>query len=640
MLQQIRERAQGWFAWVIIILISVPFALWGIQSYLGISSEPLAATVNDTQITEWQFNRRVQQTRQQLRDQLGAAYDPQLFGGQALREQVLARMIRETLLLDVSHTLGLAVSDQLIRGAILAEPAFQHNGQFDKATYERVLQLQGATPTAYEDDLRQRLQTMQLERAITRTAFATTADIDAAVRLLRQQRTVSFVQLPATAFMPKEAPTEAVMQKFYQDNQALFSTPEQVRVNYLQLSTAAAPANSTIDEDTLRARYTERLAEFTTPEQRHVRHILLTVPAEADAAATEAVKQRLLELRHRIVNGEDFATVAQAQSEDTSTAANGGQLGEVKLGMLDPAFEQMAFQLAPKVVSEPVRSRFGYHLIEVTAITPKIVQSFEAVRDQLAQELAKTSAEEQFFDQAERLATLTYETPDSLVPAAEALGLKIETSDWITRMTGGAGMFADPKVIAAAFSDEVLNLAHNSEVLEPDPSQMQALVLRLDEHRTAAVKPFADVREQIVNKIQERAASDAAFAAAQAMLARLQQGEEFAAVAQQFTVTSGGAVSRNSDKVPAAILDHAFTLPRPAVGQASDGAGRLGADAFVVRVTVVEDGALEATAQAEERRVLTAAQAQAHFEQVVADLQRRARIERKIAALTDNATHD
>jgi peptidyl-prolyl cis-trans isomerase D len=148
MLQEIKERAQGWVAWAIIILISVPFALWGIESYLGVGGEPVVAKVNGTEITERQFSRNVERSRMQLRDRLGAAYDPDLFGGQRMREQVLDGMIRDAVLLDASLAMGLRVSDEAVRAAILSEPAFQRDGAFDKEAYERVLSLQGLTPSS------------------------------------------------------------------------------------------------------------------------------------------------------------------------------------------------------------------------------------------------------------------------------------------------------------------------------------------------------------------------------------------------------------------------------------------------------------------------------------------------------------
>jgi peptidyl-prolyl cis-trans isomerase D len=206
MLQAIKERAQGWVAWAIVILISVPFAFWGIDSYLGGGAEPVVATVEGTKITERNLDRTVDRRRMVLRERLGAAYSPELFEGMNLREQVLDSMIRDTVLLESSLDMGMRVSDEAVRAAILSEPAFQEGGRFDKTTYERVLRLQGLTPSSYEEQLRRSLLSTQLARALTESAFVTETELEGAARLLRQEREIAYVVLPTDAFQPTTNP--------------------------------------------------------------------------------------------------------------------------------------------------------------------------------------------------------------------------------------------------------------------------------------------------------------------------------------------------------------------------------------------------------------------------------------------------
>ena len=634
MLLEIRERAKGWVAWAIVILISIPFALWGIQSYIGVGGEQVVAKVNGTDITEQQFSRNVQRTRMQLRDRLGAAYDPELFGGQRLRQQVLDGMIRDEVLLGASLSMGLRVSDQAVRAAVLSEPAFQRDGAFNKEAYERVLSLQGLTPAGYEDQLRRGLLTTQLSRAVTATAFVTAEAVDDAARLLRQQRELTFVRLPYADFLPSEPPPDEEILAYYDDNKSAFETPEQVRVAYLLLNAEElASSVGEVGEDELRATYQERIDEFVEPEQRRIRHILLTVPMDADDAAADAVKLRATELRSRILAGEAFAPVAEENSEDPGSSGAGGDLGLVGRGVMDPAFEQAAFALELDTLSEPVRSRFGYHLIEVTEITGGEVEPFESVRDQLVREATTGQSEAIFFDTAERLANLSYESPDSLVPASETLGLTIQTSEWFDR-NGGEGIFANPKVTAAAFSEDVLTLGNNSELMEPDRDVMQAIVLRVDEHRPASVQPLEEVREQVIEQIGQQKAEQAALEAAQGMVRRLESGDALSDVAGAFEPQTPGLVGRTAPGVPPAVLELAFDMPRPAEGQqtfaSGDDGGADGA-ALVVVLSQVADGdptALDERARASEARVLADGLGRSAYEQLIDDLQARAKIER------------
>lgn len=643
MLQAIKERAQGWVAWAIVILISVPFAFWGIDSYLGGGAEPVVAKVDGTKITERALDRNLDRSRMELRERLGAAYNPDLFEGMDLRAQVLDRMIRDTVLLDASLDMGLRVSDEAVRAAILTEPAFQDGGRFDKESYERVLRLQGLTPSAYEEQLRRGLLSTQLPRAVTDSAFVTEAEVDAAARLLRQRRDIAYLLLPAADFTPEEPPSDEAVQAFYDQNPDRFEAPERVRISYLLLDAARLSADTgSTDEEALREAYESRIDEFMEPQRREVRHILLQVPADADADTADAIKSRLSDLREQIESGADFSGVASEYSEDPVSAAQGGDLGMVTRGIMDPAFEQAAFELQPGEVSDPVRSRFGYHLIEVTAVEGGEPMPFDDVRDQLAAELSSGEAEAAYFELAEQLANLTYEAPDSLVPAAEALDLEVQTSDWITRdAVGGEGPLAQTRVIAAAFSEDVLVRGNNSELLEPDPEQMQAIVLRVDEHEPAASRPLDEVRDEIVEVLREQASAEAALAAAEAMQSRLAAGEDLDAVAGESEVERPGFVARDAADVPPTALELAFQAPRPSEGEPSSVAGQLpGGDAVLLTVLAVEDGELgelDASVRDAERRMLSRGLGNHGFEAVLDDLVARAKIERRALSSDEDA---
>ncbi|MEA1050276.1 SurA N-terminal domain-containing protein [Lamprobacter modestohalophilus] len=636
MLQEIRERAQGWVAWAIIILISIPFAFWGIDSYFGGGAEPVVASVNGADITERAFNQNVNRTRIQLRDRLGDAYDPALFDDLRIRQQVLERMIRETLLLEDSAAMGLRTSDQAIRAAILSEPAFQQDGGFSNAQYEQVLRLQGLTPAAYEDSLRSELLLSQLPRAIRETAFVTDALADRSASLVHQERIVAYATVPQSSFAGTvESPTDEAVAAYYDGHQDQFATPEQVRISYLLLNAAAlSRPDQSIDEASLRERYELRLDEFTAPEERKVRHILLSVPVDADRKVLDETRKRLQEVQQRITAGEPFAALAAEVSEDPGSAEQGGELGWVGRDALDPAFEQAVFTIEPETLSEPVRSRFGYHLVEVLEVRGGEPKPFEAVKEELIADLNSGSSEAAFFEQAEQLATLTYESPDSLIPAAETLGLEVQLSDWIDR-SGGEGLFANPRVVGAAFSEEVLALGNNSELLEPDPEAMQALVLRVAEHREPSVRPLDEVRDEIVTLLETQQAADAAKAEAEAIVARVEGGQELAAAAEGFDVVDAGQIGRVATEPPPEVTQLAFSLPPPA----ADAALRVGSttasdsgDAYVVVVSEVKEGdpsQLDPTELEAEARMLTRALAAADVDAVLAAMQARAKIERK-----------
>ncbi|MGE5154815.1 MAG: SurA N-terminal domain-containing protein [Bdellovibrio bacteriovorus] len=632
MLQTIRDRAQGWIAWVIIILISIPFALWGIQSYLGVGGEVVVANVNGVEITERDLQRRVQEARIQLRERLGAAYDAAQIDDRRLRREVLDDMIREALLVDVSDHLGFRVSDREIQAQILSEPAFQRGGQFDHTVYAQVLELQGLSPALFEAQLRQRMVGTQMGRGVVGSELITTAERQDFQRLSGQRREFSWLRIPAARFTDDTPIAEEAIQAYYSANLGAFQTPEQVRLEYLVLDVDTLAKNSAVSDEELARTYESDQARFGQPERRKVRHILLTVPADADEAKSQAVLAEIQGVRDRILSGESFADVAKAVSQDPGSASQGGSLGEIEQGIMDPAFDQAAFSLGAAQLSEPVRSRFGYHLIEVEEIIPARVKPFEEVKESLRAELARQKAESLFYDLGERLANVVYESPDSLQPAAEELGLSIQKSDWIAR-SGGEGLLGHPKVTAAAFSEEVLGQRRNSDLIEPEKDVLQALVVRVIDHREASTRPLEQVREEIVAALRLEQARKAAADAAKAGAEKLRGGADWAAVAGEDKPEEPGLVGRNDPKLPAPVRAVAFTLPAPAEGQASVGTAVFDdGDAAIVRVTRVEPGAAspqESGGADQQRSMLTQLMGRQAYESVLVDMERRAKIERK-----------
>jgi len=631
MLQTIRERAQGWIAWVIVIFISIPFALWGIQSYLGVGAEPVVATVNGTEITERELDHHYRGFKARLRERLGAAYRPELFDDNLMRGQVLDQMIRDSLLMQTAAALGLRASDRELRGSILSDPAFRKDGHFDNATYEHMLELQGMVPQQFEDELRRQIVSTQLLRAIVATEILPDRELEAAVRLDRQQRRLSFIRVPTSAFLSEEPISDAEVTAYYESNRSRFQIPERIRVRYLVLDAGSIAPPEVPGEQELREHYEAEKDRFTQPERRRVRHILIALDPGADEVEEDAAKADSAEIRGRITDGEDFAALAKELSQDPGSATQGGDLGFIERGLLDPALDQAAFALDAGRLSEVIRSRFGYHLIEVTEIDPGETKPFEAVQRELIADLEQRSNEGLFFESAERLANLSYESPDSLEPAAEALGLELQTSDWIDR-SGGEGILAHPKVLAAAFSDEVLLEGNNSDLIEPDHDQLQAVILRVPEHEEAAAKPLDAVRDEITTILRDKRAADAAAAKATELTEALTAGGALSEIAGDYQVEDFGLVARDAEQIPAQILDFAFTLSRPNRGNESYGSLSLNnGDGAVVILGEVVDGSLEDLDEAirdRMRKGLTRDIGRAYYQDLLADLEDRADITR------------
>jgi peptidyl-prolyl cis-trans isomerase D len=632
MLQAIRERAQGWIAWVIVILISIPFALWGIQSYLGVGSEPVVAEVNGLEITDRDLSRRVQQARIELRERLGAAYDPAAFEEAGLRSEVLNDMIRQTLLLNVSNRIGMRVSDEEVRVQILSEPAFQRDGRFDRDAYERLLQIQGLSPAQFEGQLRQQLIGNQLLRAVVGSDFVTRGELDQYQRLVGQTRELAYVQLKVADFQSDDPVREDEIKTYYDSNPLLFQSPEMVMLDYLVLDVAELAQGEEITDEELQRIYEDDQARFGQPEQRSVRHLLLTVPPGADEAAAQAVLEKIQSVRDRILAGEAFSELAESESQDPGSATQGGALGTIEQGLMDPAFDLAAFTLPVGELSEPVRTRFGYHLIEVTEIIPPKTKPFDEVKEDLRAETSRQRAESLFYDLGERLANVVYESPDSLEPAAEELGLSIRKSDWIGR-EGGEGILSHPRVVGAAFSDEVLVGRANSDLIEPERDVLRAIVLRVADHRVASTRPLDEVRDEIIEALRFERAREKALQAAEALAEQVRRGVAWSEAMPDAAVEAPGAVDRNNPDIPGPVRDVAFTLPVPREGEASVGTATFPeGDIAVVQVLAVADGEVspaEDSSPMSEASALAQLLGRQAYEAMLGDMERRAKVERR-----------
>ncbi|MEJ1356425.1 MAG: SurA N-terminal domain-containing protein [Candidatus Sedimenticola sp. (ex Thyasira tokunagai)] len=631
MLQSIRESAQGVIAWVIVVLISVPFALWGIQEYLGVSSDPVMASVNGQEITEKAFDRGYREFRQNLRERLGKNYRPELIDETVLRKEVLDAMIRNSLIMQATDQLNLRAGDEQVRGTIRRMQNFQAGGVFNQAAYERGVSMQGLTQAGFEAQVRSGLVSEQLPRAISVSEFVTSAEVNELVRLSQQKRAVDYLIVPSARFTDTIAVNESDTQSYYDAHHDEFMAPERVKVLYLELDLENIASTLEADEEAMLEYYDQHKSDYITEEQRSARHILIAVDATNDEAAESSARALADTTLARINGGEDFSAVAKELSQDPGTSDMGGDLGYFGKGEMDDAFDAAAFAMNEGAISEPVRTEFGFHIIQLTGIRPKQGKSFDDARDEVKVAHLKDQAERLFYEYAEKMNDLAYEDPDSLEPAAAVLNLEVSESGWFTR-DGGEGIASSLKVASAAFSDDVLSGGHNSEAIELGAEHM--VVLRILEHEESALKELADVSVEITTKLKMDGAGEKAREQADILVAQLKAGAAIDTLAQDngLLLEQKGLVERDSRDLPAGLVSHLFVMPRPEEGKASFGQAQLaGGNVAVIALKQVNDGTAGDLAQiggeAAARSALQRSLGRNYFQQMVGNLRAAADIQ-------------
>ena len=583
MLQAIRDRAHGIFAWVMLIAIGVPFALWGIQNYIDTGKEKPAAAIGDREI----FDRDVTRAYEQSLNNLVGIDD---FDEKKLREQALERLISEEVIVQGAEERMLTVSDTEARSFIQTLPYFQTDGKFDKEKYKVMLSAQGMNPTQFAAQIRRALMSEQFQHGVVDSSFVTKGELETLMRLKNQEREIEYAEIPLTQVTRTFSDTE--ISSYYKTYLTEFRNPERVSVEYLALNFDEIAKDVQVSDEELTKLYEEQKASLGTPERRKISHILIA-PGDGSEAALKAAQDKATGIRNRILKGEDFAKLAQEVSSDALSGKAGGDLGFLNKEAQEESFTKAAEKLNSGEVSEPVKTSFGYHLIKVTELIPAKQKSFEEVKEELHKTAQRNAAETRFYEKGQKLAEQTFEHPGSLDTAAQALGLKIQQTVLFTREEG-EGLAAEESVRKAAFSEDVLG-GRNSEPVEL--GNEKAVVLRIKEHQQASDKPMAEVKDAIIAKLRDQESRAEAVKSSQELLKTVRDGKSLAEAAKNLglKITKTGFVRRDNDKLPPELLRAAFTAGRPAAGKVSAGdATQPNGSQWVFSVTTVKDGPMAA----------------------------------------------
>jgi len=602
MLQSIREKTSGWIATIILGLIILTMALWGIESYLSPKVDNFAVHIEGPakfwkfggqkrDISPDEFRKRFDQVRTQRRQAEGAAFDAAAFESLENKRAVLDQFVDETLLAMAAERDGLGLSRQAVQKTILGIDAFKVGGKFDRKQYELVLQGQNMTPAQFEELVRKDLLSGTIRDEIRQSGLSGDADLDAYLRLSQQKRDIRFIAVPPPA-PPATPPTEGELKAWYDAHLAQYRSPERVLVEYVELQAAGLPVDTVADEAALRERYESVKSRFGALEQKLASHILVAVGEKAAPAAVAAAKAKADALAAQArAPGADFAALARANSDDVGSKDAGGDLGAVQPGVFGEAFDAAFATLQPGQVSAPVRLPDGWHIIQFRQLVAGSTKPFEEVRAELESEYLESERERAFNDLSGRLVDRVNADPGALSPAADELKLPLQKSGWFTR-SAGEGIAALEPVRKAAFQDAQKIDRQVSDSIEVSPNHV--VVLHVIDHQPAAPMPLASVHARVLGDLVGDRSAKAAKAQADALLARAKRGETLdqigAAIAQPVTDLPG--VSRQAPNPQVApLIDAAFRLARPDGGKLDVGLAKFTPDRFaLVSVSKVVDG--------------------------------------------------
>ncbi|GGI75248.1 SurA N-terminal domain-containing protein [Shewanella gelidii] len=601
MLEKIREGSQGVVAKSILVLVIFSFAFAGVSSYLGSSTETPAARVNGEDISQSALEQAYQNERSRMEQQLGemfealAANDVYL---QSIKQRVLDRLVAERLVDQAANKLGLRVSDEQIKQAIVNETAFHTDGVFDNERYQAVIRQVGYTTTSFRDMMRVDMTRRQLLAAVIGTEFVLEGEAKQYAEVEGQTRDIRYQIIEAQPFLADVVVSDEEANAFYEQNLAQFMSQELVSVEYIELNAAKLAQSVTVSEEEVLAEYEAQKSLYQTAEKRLAAHILVE---DADQAN---------KIHARLIAGETFEALAKAESSDAFSGEQGGKLDWFEPGVMEAEFDTALFALEKGAFSNVVKTNFGYHIVKLLDIQPGAAAPFEEVKDKVTEQLKMNLAADEFYSLQQKLADTSYEVPDTLSEAATEIGAKVLSTDLFSRNNAPALFNAD--AVKAAFSSEVVVEGMNSDVIELGDNHV--LVLRVKEHQAAGTRDFADVKADIVARLQQEKANEQARDQAQLAMTQVKDG---ASTAEFKTVSK---LSRMTNELNASIVGKAFEMPLAAEGASVDTVGLANGYAVVVldKVNAAESIAEEAVAAITQR--LNSQYSEADYQSLVASL--------------------
>ncbi|WP_322009029.1 SurA N-terminal domain-containing protein [Paraburkholderia sp. J12] len=520
------------FMLLLVVLPGLGFV--GIQGFRGFFDESAnVASVNGHKITRVEYDGAARQQLDQARQIMGANFDASLFDTPQHRKDILDGLIQQRVLVDETQRLHLTASDDAVRRTLLADPVISSlrkpDGTMDLDRYKQLLAMQGMTPEQYDERVRYSLAMQQLPSAVIGSAFTPKSLAQQLMSLSEQQREVQGLAFRTTDYAAKVQPTDAQLQAYYDAHKSDFATPATAQIQYLVLSAATVAAGVQPGDADLKQYYNDNIAKYRTDEEVRASHILIAVPKDASAADRDAAKQKAASILAEVkAHPDQFAQIAQKESQDPGSAAKGGDLGYFGRGMIagGSAFDDAVFKLKKDEISDVIQSDFGYHIVELTDIKPAVTKPFDDVKASILNDVKTQQAAKLLADDADGFSSLVYEQSKSLQPAADKYKLTIQTATVTPKPNATLppdSPLNNQKFLDAVFANDSVNQHNNTQAIDVGNSTL--ISAHVTSYQPAATPAFAAVKDAVRQKVVAQQAADLAKKEGEAKLAELQKSK-------------------------------------------------------------------------------------------------------------------
>jgi len=497
MLEQIRNRTQTTFAKVILAIIIVPFALFGIDSYLSsVGSSIHIASVNDELITA----QALQNAETEIKARQDESADPSIFESIEFKKAVLDNLITTKLINQEIKNSGFYISDSQIGTYIAGMPEFRKDGKFSQEQYDQVLKINNLSPKKFDDKIKSDLGTQQVKDSLRKLSFVPKTKVQELVDLAYQKRDVSIYELKQDDFKNKIDLSIPALKKVYEESKSSFMRPDQVKIKFIIYSVAGIVPNVKVADKEVKNYFADNISRYQTDQQRRASHILFTVGPNLTDEEVKKIATRAQNVLNEIKkNPKTFKKNAEKYSQDAESSKNGGDLGFFSRGDMDKVFEDTVFSMSKNQIAELIKTEFGFHIVMLTEIKGEEVK-FETVKNQIKGELLFNKALVEFGENAEDFSNIVYEQSESLQQAANKFSLKIEDSEWLS-FENAKKFFNNEAFAQAIFDKYAIDGMKNIAAIEASPNNLVAA--RVVDFRSSAAKSFDEVKGSIKDFLVE-----------------------------------------------------------------------------------------------------------------------------------------
>jgi peptidyl-prolyl cis-trans isomerase D len=525
-----------WTLFAVIIVFILGFVYFsGTNTGSGDVSGQVVAKIGGDTISAAEFDRRYRAELERQQAQYQGKLSPELIRALDMPRQVLDSMIDRALRLEAARRLKLKVTDEEVAGAIVTFPELQENGHFiGNEKYERALRASGYTPERFEEEVREGLLLQKYSTLIKASVLVPDKDLQREFSNRNDKASIEYIKIPSSKVETAYSATDQDLKTFLEKHKDRYQTAEQRRIKYLLVDRGKVRARIKIPEAELKADYDRRRASFQVPEQVTAAHILIKTDPEKGPAGDAAAKQKADALFARLQKGEDFAKLANENTDDPSGKGSGGQLAPFGRGQMVPEFEQVAFDMKPGEIRGPVKTQFGYHIIKLIAKTPAHVRPLEEVREQINAELAETRAQAETDrlarDLAPKLKGMRSPTDEELRKLQDD-AVTFNETPWVAKGDPVPGIGANQR-----FSDEAWTLKIGQISTTPIATTRGPVFVKPSEERPAGVPPFAELKARLTMDYQAERRDEEAVAKLQPAAQELASGTPLATLAARYEV--------------------------------------------------------------------------------------------------------